>query len=497
MNLPEVGVGLTWVPGLESVVEANRGLINVLEVEPQALWRRPAGQAPFCNSVPVAVSQESFVFDDVAIAALQRWPIPKLLHSVNCPVGGTLAPEPAELQPLSALARKLEACWMSEHLAFNRASGASGVGNTGLLLPARPTLAGVDAAVNSVRAVACRMPVPLAIETGVNYLRRRPEELPDGEFVARVAEAADCGILLDLHNVWTNDRNGRQSIGDYIEQLPLERVWEVHLSGGHFRGGFWLDSHSGTVPPELLELAARIVPRLPNLKAIVFEMVPSSFAKVGEFGVRLQLEDLHRLWDRRNSARISEPPVRSKPQVRDPLPSPQDWEQTLAALVAHRPCPSALADELRADPGIAVLREMVERWRASIIVRTLRLTSRLIMLERGTAYFEQLLTHFWRTHAPELTPLEEAAAFTAFLRECNPYVPFLKEILEYDCAVLAVSADGEERSICFGADPLPLLSALGAGRRPTEIPAGEFEIRLTPDQIDGGTGGFSDIPLMH
>jgi hypothetical protein len=226
-------------------------------------------------------------------------------------------------------------------------------------------------------------------------------------------------------------------------------------------------------------------------------MVPSSFAKVGDFGVRLQLEALHRLWERRNTARISEPPLRSKPKVQDPSPSPQEWEQTLAALAAHKPCPSELAAEMRADPGMGVLREMVERWRASIIVHTLRLTSRLIMLERGTAYFEQLLTQFWREHPAELSPSEEAAGFAAFLREGNPYVPFLKEILEYDCAVLAVSADGEERCICFGTDPMTLLSALGAGRRPTEITAGEFEIRLTPDQIDGGTAGFSDFPVMH
>jgi len=496
MNLPEVGVGLTWVPGLESVIEANHGLIDALEVEPQALWRRYS-KKPSDSSAQAEVPQQSFVFDDATIAALRRWSIPKLVHSVNCPVGGTLPPEPAEIEPLSAVVREIQPCWMSEHLAFNRAPSTSGAWNTGLLLPPRQTLAGVHAAVHSVRSMAVRMPVPLAIETGTNYLRTRPDELPDGEFVARIAEAADCGILLDLHNVWTNDRNGRQSIGDYIEQLPLERVWEVHLAGGYFRGGFWLDSHTGTVPLDLLELASRIVPRLPNLKAIIFEMVPSSFAKVGDFGVRMQLEALHHLWERRNTASISEPPVRSKPKMHDPSPSPREWEQTLAALAAHKPCPSKLGVEMRADPAIGVLRQIVERSRASIIVHTLRLTSRLIMLERGTDYFEQLLKEFWQAYPAKVSPVDEAAAFAAFLRESNPYVPFLKEILEYDCAVLAVSADGEERSITFGADPMPLLSALGAGRRPTEIAPGEFEIRLTPDQIAAGASGFSDIRVMH
>jgi len=54
--------------------------------------------------------------------------------------------------------------------------------------------------------------VPIAIETAVNYLRPRADELGDGEFVAAVAERADCGILLDLHNIYCNALNGRQSV---------------------------------------------------------------------------------------------------------------------------------------------------------------------------------------------------------------------------------------------------------------------------------------------
>ncbi|HMK21813.1 MAG TPA: DUF692 family protein [Terriglobales bacterium] len=477
MNLPEVGVGLSWVSGLESVVEANTGLIDVLEVEPQGLLRRSE-------------------IDLSSLAALEQRRVPKLVHSVSFPVGGTLAPSPTELAPLATLVHKLGAAWISEHLAFQRASDAAGSWNAGMLLPPRQTLAGVDAAARSIRAFAGCMLSPLAVETGVNYLRPQADELPDGEFVARVAEAADCGILLDLHNVWTNDRNGRQSIGDFVEQLPLDRVWEVHLSGGHFRRGYWLDSHSGTVPLDLLELAARIVPRLPSLKAIIFELAPSSLHKIGETAVRMQLEALHRLWDRRNTASIPEAPLRSEPAAYDPSPSPAEWESTLAGLTAQKPPRSSLAIDLLVDPGLRVLRETVDRSRAAMIVHTLRLTSRLIMLERGTAYFEQLLAQFWKSRTPAFLPIDEAQAFAAFLRENNPYVPFLKEILDYDCAVLAVSVDGEERSISFSADPMPLLSALGAGRRPTEVPSGEFEIRLTPDQA-AQAANLSDISWMH
>jgi uncharacterized protein len=63
--------------------------------------------------------------------------------------------------------------------------------------------------VEAVQRLRNELGVPLAVETGVNYLRPRRDELPDGEFMAALAEDADCGILLDLHNVYCNERNGR------------------------------------------------------------------------------------------------------------------------------------------------------------------------------------------------------------------------------------------------------------------------------------------------
>ena len=484
MNLPELGVGLNWFPGLEPVLKANEELVDVLEVEPQSLWRREK-------------NADGLVIDRPALEALRRRRVPKLVHSVALPVGGSLAPSARELAQLSSIAQELETPWLSEHLSFNRVAEESGAWQSGYLLPPRQTVAGVEAAVASVRASMACLCAPLAVETGVNYLRPRMDELPDGEFVARVVEAADCGILLDLHNVWTNERNGRQSLADYVEQIPVERVWEIHVAGGYSHRGFWLDAHSGTVPADLMELAARIIPRLPNLKAIVFELFPSYFPKIGESAFRPQLEALHRLWDRRNTSAPARSCARRDPAVADPAPSPVEWERTLAKLAVHQPCSAPLADELRRDPGLAVIREMIEKFRGTMVVRTLRLSSRLIMLERGTAYLEQLLTEFWRTHPPQAFALDEAQSFAAFLREQKPYVPFLPEVLDYDCAVIAVALDGEERCVPFGADPLPLLRALGAGRRPTQVTKGSFEIRLTPDLVDTDAHAFSAMDVIH
>jgi len=89
--------------------------------------------------------------------------------------------------------------------------------------------------------VAPHLPVPFAVETGVNYLQPCAGEMSDGAFVAAVAEAADCGIVLDLHNLWANETERPPAGGAVLAELPLERIWEVHLAGGSEFQGYWLD----------------------------------------------------------------------------------------------------------------------------------------------------------------------------------------------------------------------------------------------------------------
>ena len=87
--------------------------------------------------------------------------------------------------------------------------------------------------------------LPFLIETGVNYLQPRPGELSDGAYIASVADSSDCAILLDLHNLLANERNGREPVSDVLSDLPLERVLEVHITGGFEFDGYYLDAHVG------------------------------------------------------------------------------------------------------------------------------------------------------------------------------------------------------------------------------------------------------------
>ncbi len=163
--------------------------------------------------------------------------------------------------------------------------------------------------------------------------------MPDGDFFAAVAEAADCGILLDLTNLWANQKNGRATIHDVLARLPLERVWEVHLAGLEFAHGHWLDAHSNGIDDELVEMAAEIIPDLPNLGAIIFEIAPDRLERFGAKEFLLQMDKLNRLWSATRPASHSEPPVRQPLSAPLRRKKPRLLRKNGKGLIANRMLP--------------------------------------------------------------------------------------------------------------------------------------------------------------
>src|SRR5690349_15965699 len=185
--------------------------------------------------------REGYVCDQAELDHLTEFPAPKVVHGVSNPVGGSVSADPVRLELLSGIVESFGSDLVSEHLSFARVASADRCDFTGFMLPPRQTSEGVRVAARSVRAMAARVKVAFAIENGVSYLRPRRDEMADGEFVSAVAEEADVGILLDLHNAYTNERNGRDGMEMFVAALPLERVMEIHVAGGLPNGDYWLD----------------------------------------------------------------------------------------------------------------------------------------------------------------------------------------------------------------------------------------------------------------
>jgi uncharacterized protein len=411
----DLGVGVVLSAGLDLLWDDIRHLVDVVEVEPQTMWtpRRDSGWD---------LLEEAFCW-------VENLQVPTIAHGVGFPVGGCEPPEPAGIALAAFSAQRLAASHWSEHLSFNRATVNGNSIDAGFLLPPAQTCAGVDAAADHVASYRAAANLPFLIETGVNYLQPRPGELSDGAFIAAVAERSDCAILLDLHNLLANERNGREPVSDVLSELPLERVLEIHVAGGFRFGGYYLDAHIGGPDGELLALLTEVLPRLPNVRAVTFEAMPESLAALGASGVRSVLEALHRIieggrphgvWRSGRAypgGELDRPGLRRTRYCPQPSPAPdvaatREWERRIAAYT------SRITDvPPTADPGLSLLRHLADQARLGQVLLARPDLIRSLVATIGLNRTEEMLHRYLRVRPPQRWTAREGEQFASWLAE--------------------------------------------------------------------------------
>jgi hypothetical protein len=140
---------------------------------------------------------------------------------------------------------------------------------------------------------------------------------------------------------------------------------------------------TGRSTPRLIELAAELVPRLPALGAIVFEILPQYIEPTGLDRIAAQLGQLQSLWALRRPRHVAAPraPAIATPAAHE-LAALADWERTLASAALGRDLgasPQALAD----DPGAALFNRLVGEFRSGHVVRVLRYSMLLLLRSLG------------------------------------------------------------------------------------------------------------------
>jgi uncharacterized protein (UPF0276 family) len=456
--MQELGVGLVYWPALAPLFES--GDAGVLELEPQTLWKKTSSSPGF-----------AYQLNEELFESIVRLPQPKVLHGVGQPIAGTVD-DPTEYVPLlRSMASRLEPAWISEHLSFNRVRQGEQVIECGFLLPPAQTPGTARIAARNLRRYAADVGYPVAFETNVNYLAPVDGHLDDGLFYAEVAQLADCGVLLDLHNLWCNERNGRQRALDAIAQMPLERVWEVHVAGGEPFDGLWLDAHSGGMHPELIALAATVVPLLPNVGALIFEVLPEHLSNIGLDGVHRQLEHLRSIWNTRRGRQIRV----ERAGRNDVAPTLSDereasaWELRLMNVMNGR----AMDDPFSVDRGCAVLRRLIHDARSASLARGMRFTTTALLAGLGKNAVDRLLSDHFQSSPAETFVVMECHRFARFLDDRPDVVssvPYLAEILAFERALLAASLFGATTVVQWTADPTELIAALEAGKIPGDLP---------------------------
>ena len=186
-------------------------------------------------------------------------------HGVSMSIGSVDPLDRDYLTRLKKLVARVGAPWCSDHLCFTGVNGV--VVND--LLPLPYTKEAIAHVVERVKRVQGFLEVPFAIENVSSYMTYRASTMPEWEFLSEIAERADCGILLDVNNVFVSARNHGFDANDYVDAVPSDRVVQIHLAGHTDKGSYLLDTHSDHVKDEVWALYRRALRRMGSVATLI------------------------------------------------------------------------------------------------------------------------------------------------------------------------------------------------------------------------------------
>jgi hypothetical protein len=232
-NFPDLGIGV----GLRTV-----HFPHILAKHPPVDWFEVLSE----NFMDTG-GRPMYVLDRI----VERYPV--ALHGVSMGIGNTDPLNFEHLRKLKELAARTKARWVSDHLCWTGVMGR----NTHDLLPMPYTEQALRHTVHRVREVSEFLERPLIVENPSSYVEFAASTIPEWEFLARLAEDADCGLLLDVNNVYVSSFNHGFDPRVYIDAIPADRVVQYHVAGHTNKGTHIIDTHSDHALPEVWDLYRR------------------------------------------------------------------------------------------------------------------------------------------------------------------------------------------------------------------------------------------------
>jgi uncharacterized protein (UPF0276 family) len=164
------------------------------------------------------------------------------------------------------LIRKTNAHYYSDHLALTSVPGIS----FEVLTPMIPTQEQLLTVIDNTIRVQDILEVPLVLEN-ITHLINFPEQIPLYEFWNELTDKTDCGILLDVTNLYTNSFNFNFDPYEEIMKWPLDAIRHIHLAGGMTYGGEKMDGHNAPIEQETWKIFEFIYKKLPNIENVIIE----------------------------------------------------------------------------------------------------------------------------------------------------------------------------------------------------------------------------------
>jgi uncharacterized protein len=233
-EMPLLGVGLGYRRQLHDAVLDHRSAIDWLELITE-------------HFLPLTSESRTEL-------ALLRTSFPCVPHGLELSIGSSGPLDEQYLRQLCAIADAVDAPWLSDHLCFTEGDGV----RLGQLtpLPWRHDIA--DKVADKARHVQEQAGRPFLLENITNGFRLGGD-MTEAQFISRVLERSGCYLLLDVNNLYTNSVNFHFDPYRFLEEIPLDRVVQMHIAGGHWEDDVLEDGHDAPVPEPVWSLAEYVI----------------------------------------------------------------------------------------------------------------------------------------------------------------------------------------------------------------------------------------------
>ena len=185
----------------------------------------------------------------------ERFPV--VLHGVSLSIGGSDPLNRDYLGQLKALAARIEPAWISDHLCWTGVAGR----NLHDLMPLPYTQEALRHVARRVRQVQDFLGRRILLENVSSYVSYRGSAMTEWEFLAALAESADCDILLDVNNIYVSAFNHGFDALAFLDAMPARRVRQIHLAGHDNCGDLIIDTHDAKVIGPVWDLYAEAIRR--------------------------------------------------------------------------------------------------------------------------------------------------------------------------------------------------------------------------------------------
>lgn len=244
-KLPELGIGLGLRRALYKDILKNKNKIDWLEIAPENYILR--GGETIQNLLTIK----------------KHFPI--IPHGLNLSVGGTDPFDKELIKNIKKLFEIINPPWYSDHLCFNYVEGTY----IHDLIPLPFNKSVVKHVVNRIKKIQDFFGIPFLIENPSYYVVL-DYQMNEADFISEIVEKSDCGLLLDINNVYVNSKNHKYDAVKFLDSIPIERTVQVHIAGHLNQGKIIIDTHGEPIAKEVYNLLKELLKRC-NPKAILLE----------------------------------------------------------------------------------------------------------------------------------------------------------------------------------------------------------------------------------